>query len=80
MIFPVFLERGEVVRVFDGVQVGEYGGRNSSVAPVWWMRCAVSGALCKAALSMMTRCSGVRRGQSLVLSQELNRRIARAFE
>ena len=45
MIFPVFLERGEVVRVFDGVQVGEYGGRNSSVAPVWWMRCAVSGDL-----------------------------------
>jgi hypothetical protein len=45
MIFPVFLKRGEVVRVFDGVQVGEYGGRNSSVAPVWWMRCAVSGDL-----------------------------------
>ena len=59
-----------------GFRSGEYGGKNSSVAPVWWMRYAVSGDLRKAALSMMTRCSRVRRGQSLVLSQELNTSVS----
>ena len=41
LILPAFLQGGEVL--LDGVEVGGIGARNSRVAPVASMSCAVSG-------------------------------------